>query len=110
MCSIEEFDFTFYDIFTKNEEEKEIEVPEELSDRFENVNEEIGRGAYSIVYHAKNKMDSKLQCVCKIVYYTDKITKRDFNELCQEPIILETLDHNNIIKVEIKNIYIDYYY
>ena len=43
--TIEEFDFTFYDIFTKNEEEKEIEVPEDFSDQFENFNEEIGCGA-----------------------------------------------------------------
>ena len=64
--------------------------PEEISSRYEII-QEIGRGAFSIVYKVKSKEDNNIYCLKKI---NMKKTKDKENEIN----ILSNLDHPNLIK------------
>ncbi|PKY47414.1 kinase-like protein [Rhizophagus irregularis] len=93
--------FVFHDEYMKRVKEKEIEVPEIYSDRFKNKNDIIGTGAHSVIYRArdmKNKNHIK-DCICKIVKESKTVNQYTFKTLCQEPKLLQSLSHTNIIKV-----------
>ena len=64
--------------------------PKEISSRYEII-QEIGRGAFSIVYKVKSKEDNNIYCLKKI---NMKKTKDKENEIN----ILSNLDHPNLIK------------
>jgi meiosis-specific serine/threonine-protein kinase MEK1 len=94
-------EFVFHDEYSKRVEERAIEVPEKYRDRFENGNYIIGEGAHSIIYRAKDMKNKKhiRECVCKIVKYSKNVNQCTFIKLCQEPKLLLSLNHVNIIKV-----------
>ena len=93
--------FVYRDTYTINEEAKILDVPKFLLYRFKNMNEEIGNGAHSRIYLAHDVEDTwnPIKCVCKVVTITKEVPEETFEVLCQEPKILETLDHPNIVKV-----------
>ncbi|RIA79854.1 kinase-like domain-containing protein [Glomus cerebriforme] len=93
--------FVFHDEFTRGVEERLIRVPESFNTRFKNECDEIGNGAHSIIYRAHDiKMNgSPKECVCKIVRISRNVTSISFKKLCQEPVILDSLKHINIIRV-----------
>ena len=73
--------------------EKKIEnekFPDEISSKYEII-QEIGRGAFSIVYKVKSKEDNNIYCLKKI---NMKKTKDKENEIN----ILSNLNHPNLIK------------
>lgn len=93
--------FVFHDEYMKRVKEKEIEAPEIYSDRFKNKYDIVGEGAHSVIYRAsdmKNKKHIK-DCICKIVKESKNVNQYTFNKLCQEPKLLQSLSHINIIKV-----------
>ncbi|GBC10718.1 hypothetical protein RclHR1_09850007 [Rhizophagus clarus] len=92
-------DFVFHDEYSKRAEEKEIEVPEIYNSRFKNENYLIGKGAHSRIYRARDKKHNGKQCVCKIVKESKDVNQHTFKKLCQEPNLLKSLNHINIIKV-----------
>ena len=69
--------------------------------RFKIENDEISKGANSSIYLAKDIKDPKnpIKCVCKIVRASKKVSQKTFDKLRQEPLMLECLNHPNIIKV-----------
>ena len=69
---------------------KSENFPEEISSRYEII-QEIGRGAFSVVYKVKSKKDNNIYCLKKI---NMKKTKDKENEIN----ILSNLDHPNLIK------------
>ena len=69
---------------------KSENFPEEISSRYEII-QEIGRGAFSVVYKVKSKEDNNIYCLKKI---NMKKTKDKENEIN----ILSNLDHPNLIK------------
>ena len=69
---------------------KSENFPEEISSKYEII-QEIGRGAFSIVYKVKSKSDNNIYCLKKI---NMKKTKDKENEIN----ILSNLDHPNLIK------------
>ena len=69
---------------------KNDNFPEEISSKYEII-QEIGRGAFSIVYKVKSKEDNNIYCLKKI---NMKKTKDKENEIN----ILSNLDHPNLIK------------
>ncbi|CAI2168191.1 2140_t:CDS:1 [Funneliformis geosporum] len=92
--------FVFQDETEKRKLAKTIEVPEYLKHRFNNCQESIGSGAHSIIYLAyETKLRETRECVCKIVSLTKKVSESCFEKLCQEPKLLESFNHSNIIKV-----------
>ena len=72
------------------EKNKFENFPEEISKKYEII-QEIGRGAFSIVYKVKSKEDNNIYCLKKI---NMKKTKDKENEIK----ILSNLDHPNLIK------------
>ena len=75
------------EINTKNENNK---FPEEISSKYEII-QEIGRGAFSIVYKVKSKEDNNIYCL-------KKINMKKTNDKENEIKILSNLDHPNLIK------------
>ena len=75
------------EINSKNEKNK---FPEEISSKYEII-QEIGRGAFSIVYKVKSKEDNNIYCL-------KKINMKKTNDKENEINILSNLDHPNLIK------------
>jgi len=73
--------------------EKKIEkekFPDEISSKYEII-QEIGRGAFSIVYKVKSKEDNNIYCLKKINMKKTKDKESEIN-------ILSNLNHPNLIK------------
>merc|ERR1711935_1188753 len=58
---------------------------------------EIGSGAFSKVYKARQKLSKALRCVKKLS--KKDLTEEEKNKLVEEVAILKSLDHPNIVKV-----------
>ena len=68
----------------------QYDFPKEISSKYEII-QEIGRGAFSVVYKVKSKSDNKIYCLKKI---NMKKTPDKENEIN----ILSKLDHPNLVK------------
>ena len=75
----------------KIKKKEEINFPEEISSKYEII-QEIGRGAFSVVYKVKSKENNNIYCLKRI---NMKKTQDKQNEIN----ILSNLDHPNLIKL-----------
>ncbi|CAG8519810.1 10696_t:CDS:1 [Funneliformis mosseae] len=92
--------FVFQNDLVRGNKMKMIEVPKYLRERFNNCQDDIGFGAHSVIHRAfETKLGETRECVCKVVTLTKKVSKECFEKLCQEPKLLDSLNHSNIIKV-----------